>query len=305
MGAANDRHIEAAGGVLWRRIGSAPPTASSTEVAIVHRPKYDDWTLPKGKLNRVEHPVVAAVREVEEETGYRGRPGRSLGEIHYLKDGVPKRVSYWAIEHLGGDFVANEEVDELHWMSTDDAAERLAPDRDRPIIEAFAADVRATTPFVIVRHGSAGERSSFTGDDAARPLDELGQRQALALVPVFEAFGIERIVSADVARCTETVAPFGAEHGFTTQIEKIFSEDGYLAAPELSAERLISMFSWPPTVISSQGKVIPALVKRVCAELNARAVWDGTVAKGGFVVLNIADDEKSPVASVDRYRPVA
>ncbi|HEY8730091.1 MAG TPA: NUDIX hydrolase [Acidothermaceae bacterium] len=300
MGASTERRIEAAGGVLWR-----PSSSGEPEIAVVHRPKYNDWSLPKGKLNRLEHPVVAAVREVEEETGYKGRPGRSLGEIHYLKDGIPKRVSYWAIEAVSGEFGANDEVDDIKWLPPAEALLQLQPDRDQPIVEAFVSDARATTPFVIVRHGSAGERSSFNGDDDQRPLDDAGRRQALNLVAVLEAFGVERVVTADVLRCRETVEPFLFVRRLAAETEALFSETGYAAKPERAAERLVTLLSGPATAVCSQGKVIPALLQRVCAQLSARAVWDGTVAKGGFVVLNIAGEQKSPVASVDRYRPVA
>jgi len=109
----------------------------------------------------------------------------------------------------------------------------------------------------------------------------------------------------DVVRCRETVEPFLFVRRLSAEAEALFSETGYAAKPERAAERLVTLLSGPATAVCSQGKVIPALLQRVCAQLSARAVWDGTVAKGGFVVLNIAGEQKSPVASVDRYRPVA
>src|SRR5579885_3571336 len=97
---SGQRLIEAAGGVLWRpALGGA-----GVEVALVHRPKYDDWSLPKGKLGGGEHVILAALREVWEETGFMGVVGRSLGEIRYLKEGVPKRVRYWAMRAESGRF---------------------------------------------------------------------------------------------------------------------------------------------------------------------------------------------------------
>src|SRR3954452_5299503 len=106
--------IEAAGGVLWRYAADG-----SVEIALVHRPKYDDWSIPKGKLKRREHLLLGALREVAEETGVQPLLGRPLGEIRYLKDGLPKRVRYWAMSCADGagsyalESDENDEVDLL------------------------------------------------------------------------------------------------------------------------------------------------------------------------------------------------
>ena len=111
MAATMERVIEAAGGVLWRHTAGDTGDAGTAgvEIALVHRPKYDDWSLPKGKLVAAEHPVIGALREILEETGFGGRPGRRLGETRYLKDGVPKRVRYWSVEATGGQFMPGDE----------------------------------------------------------------------------------------------------------------------------------------------------------------------------------------------------
>jgi 8-oxo-dGTP diphosphatase len=301
MAATSSRFIEAAGGVLWR------PAAGGigVEVALVHRPKYDDWSLPKGKLLVDEHPMVGALREVFEETGFACRIGRALGEIRYTKEGSPKRVRYWAMEGIDGEFVTNDEVDQVMWLPPREAGLHLEPDRDRPIVDAFAADVRPTVPCVVVRHGSAGERSSWTGDDRERPLDDLGHRQALALVPVLHALGVQRVLSADVLRCLDTVGPFAAERRLTIETEPLLSESGFAAAPDAAAERLLTVLAGEePVVVCSQGKAIPPLLRKACEELRGPP-WEGSVPKGAFVVLNIASDGKNKLASVDRYPPVA
>jgi 8-oxo-dGTP pyrophosphatase MutT (NUDIX family) len=133
--------IRAAGGVLWRQADG-----SGVEIAIIHRPKYDDWTLPKGKLADGEDFVEAALREVFEETGYRVRLGAALGEVGYTKtnsDGVPrpKVVRYWAMEALSGEFAPNKEVDELRWQSIDGAADVLTRDSDREILKRFREEL--------------------------------------------------------------------------------------------------------------------------------------------------------------------
>jgi len=205
--------IEAAGGVLWRPATGSP----GVEVALVHRPKYDDWSVPKGKLMRDEHPLIAARREVEEETGFTGFIGRPLKEVHYLKDGDPKRVRYWAMQVNGGEFAANDEVDQVMWLPPREAQVHVLAGRDRPVLREFAEDTRATRAVVVVRHGSAGSRDTWHGEDQDRPLDEQGHAQAEHLVDVLSTYGIVHAYSSDTLRCLDTVGPFASR--FEIRIE--------------------------------------------------------------------------------------
>jgi 8-oxo-dGTP pyrophosphatase MutT (NUDIX family) len=119
--------IEAAGGVVMR----------DGQVALVHRPRYDDWTLPKGKLDPPESFEEAAVREVQEETGLRGRLVRALPPVIYEVNGRPKIVRYWLmdVEH-DGPFAPNDETDELRWVALDEAMRLLSYHRDREVLRA-------------------------------------------------------------------------------------------------------------------------------------------------------------------------
>jgi 8-oxo-dGTP pyrophosphatase MutT (NUDIX family) len=118
--------VRAAGAVLENDAG---------EIALIYRPKYDDWTLPKGKLEPGETEEQAAVREVEEETGYTGELGDELGTVSYTdRHGRPKTVHYWRMNVTGGEFQPNREVSELRWLPRDQAAEQLSFDRDREIL---------------------------------------------------------------------------------------------------------------------------------------------------------------------------
>ncbi|MEU5286427.1 NUDIX hydrolase [Streptomyces sp. CA-278952] len=118
--------VRAAGCVLWRRA----PDGAGVEVCLVHRPRYDDWSFPKGKLKRGEDPLAAAVREVLEETGHHCAPGDRLPTSRYPVDGRPKEVAYWAAEATGGSFTANDEVDRILWLTPDAARVRLTQPRD-------------------------------------------------------------------------------------------------------------------------------------------------------------------------------
>ena len=127
--------IRAAGGVVWRRAGHA------REVLLVHRPKYDDWTFPKGKADPDEDDLACALREVEEETGLRCEPGEEVSSTFYRdRHGRPKVVRYWAMQPLSGEFVPGDEVDEVAWMDVDAASARLTYVRDRDILATWGQD---------------------------------------------------------------------------------------------------------------------------------------------------------------------
>ncbi|MGX1369049.1 8-oxo-dGTP diphosphatase [Streptomyces canus] len=130
-GGRNDCVVQAAGCVLWRR----SPLDGDLEICLVHRPKYDDWSHPKGKLKREEDALTAALREVEEETGYRAEPGTELSTVRYVANGRPKRVRYWAAEATAGHFTPNDEVDRILWLSPAAARSRLTQYRDRTLID--------------------------------------------------------------------------------------------------------------------------------------------------------------------------
>ncbi|HVT65576.1 MAG TPA: NUDIX hydrolase [Mycobacteriales bacterium] len=298
---APEKVIEAAGGVLWR-----PATGGAgIEVALVHRPKYDDWSIPKGKLTAGEHPIIGALREVEEETGHTAEPGRPLGEIHYLKDGMPKRVRYWAMRMTGGGFEANDEVDQLMWLPPREARKHLYPERDQGILADVDFELVSTRPCIVVRHASAGERATWAGDDRERPLDALGEEQAEALIPLLAAYRIQRVLSADVLRCLETIGPYAGEARLTVESEPLLSETGYAQQPDLAVERLIAMLSsHVPSVVCSQGKTIPGLVTAACATLNAKPPDDPTLRKAGLFVLHLHAADPLRISELERFDPI-
>ena len=128
-----DEVVQAAGGVVWRR------RPGGVEILLVHRPKYDDWTLPKGKLDDGETPEAAAMREVEEETGLRCALGQELPPVTYTdRHGRAKVVRYWAMEPVSGQFSPNREVDEIRWVTPAGAGALLSYGRDRRVTESLA-----------------------------------------------------------------------------------------------------------------------------------------------------------------------
>lgn len=133
MSAPGTALVEAAGGVIWRRA-----EAGGIEVLLVHRPRYDDWTVPKGKLDGQEAHAQAALREVEEETGLRCELGPELVSTSYRdRRDRPKRVRYWAMTPVAGDFTPTDEVDEIRWLPLDEARALLTYERDAPVLDAL------------------------------------------------------------------------------------------------------------------------------------------------------------------------
>ncbi|NNN37468.1 NUDIX hydrolase [Streptomyces sp. S3(2020)] len=137
MSSSDSTTVQAAGCVLWRR----SPFDGELEICLVHRPKYDDWSHPKGKLKRAEDPLAGALREVAEETGYTATTGAELPAMHYLANGRPKQVRYWAAEAITGTFTPNAEVDRILWLSPTAAANRLTQPRDRTLVASLLASL--------------------------------------------------------------------------------------------------------------------------------------------------------------------
>ena len=296
--------VEAAGGVLWR---PASIGGDGVEVALVHRPAHDDWSLPKGKLDDGEHPLLGALREIEEETGFVATPGIPLGETRYLLGVRPKRVRYWACRAGSGSFAANNEVDELRWLSVAEALELMPARRDRGILERFATSVRDTRALLVVRHASAGDRDAWHGPDKERPLDERGSKQAVALAAILQAYAVGRAVAADLVRCRATLEPFTAATSVRVDPDPAVTVDSFTANPQAGVAVALALTKGPAAVLSTQRGVIEDLVAGVSEGLGRPASPDdvGPVAKGGMVVLHLADGPSGPVLVACEQLPPA
>jgi 8-oxo-dGTP diphosphatase len=267
---AGSRIVYAAGAVLWRP-GTADAAKSDLEIAVIHRPRYDDWSLPKGKVDPGETAPVAAVREVFEETGHHATLGRRLDMVSYPIDQGIKKVYYWAARSTGGEFTPGREVDELVWLPAADAMKRLNYVQDRKMLCHFAKHPAETHTVLIVRHGSAGRKSRFSGDDTKRPLDKRGRAQAEALVPQLLAFGASDVYAADRLRCHQTVQPLAEELGVTIRNEPTLTEEAYAKNPKRGRQRIVRIAKQGGTpVICTQGKVIPDLIAWWCERDGVR-----------------------------------
>lgn len=263
------RTIRAAGGVLWRP--AAGPAGETVEVAVIHRPRYDDWSLPKGKLSPGETEVDGAIREVMEETGHRVKLGRSIGETRYLKEqdgiAVPKVVRWWAMEATGGRFTPGREVDSLEWLSTAEAHERVTRDTDRDVLDRFVRGPAPTRMVLLVRHARAGDRAHWQGDDRDRPLDDCGYAQADGLVRFLTHFEPTVILSADNARCRQTVEPLSRAISVPIEMHPVLSEVAYPGREDEAIDIVRKVDGLGgAAVICSQGDVIPDLVARLAGE---------------------------------------
>ncbi|HEY9415122.1 MAG TPA: NUDIX domain-containing protein [Pseudonocardia sp.] len=288
----HDREVDvvAAGGVLWRPGADGRPV-----IAVIHRPRYGDWSLPKGKLERGETAPVAAVREIAEETGYTVQLGHQLGEVYYQVPEGRKVVHWWSTRALSGGFAPGDEVDELRWLSPEVAHAQLSYSHDQEVLDRFLQLDPVITPLLLVRHAKAGDRGGWDGDDEKRPLTTKGRAQAERLVTSLRLFGPTRVYAAPPVRCVETLSPIAAAIGAEVQIEPLFSEDGYWEDPEAGLARLREIAAGPGVaVLCSQGGVIPDLVGMLTGE------EDPPFRKASTWVLGFAGTE---VVTSDYYPP--
>jgi len=276
--------VRAAGAVLWR---GCPQ--DGVHVALVHRPRYDDWSLPKGKAETGESAPITARREVWEETGFPSVLGRTLTTVSYPVAGGTKTVEYFVACAGQGEFTASKEVDILDWLPIPEARARMTYDFDRAVLDKFSLARPDTIGVLLVRHARAGHRESFEGPDLLRPLDAKGRRQAQALVAELMPFGPTHVHSAPAQRCRSTVAPLAAALSTTVELELLLAEEAYRDDPAAARRRLVELALSPQRVGSivacSQGGVIPGVVKSLAGRSDVSAPKTGT-PKGAFWYLS-------------------
>lgn len=275
--------IMAAGAVLWRRDSSG-----DVEVAVIHRPSYDDWSLPKGKVEGRESLIACAHREVLEETGFQSRMGPYLGDTFYQVNGIPKVVRYWAAQALSGDDDGfdRDEVDQLRWLSPKRALEQLTIKDDKKILKKFLKFGRDTKPVILLRHAEAVSREGWLGDDGDRPLTEKGERQVQSLIESLHVFGIKEIHTSDAIRCFDTVAPIAQDFGLRPVINSDLSEYTYSRNKESAARYIKNLFERDEAIlVCGHNPILSKIVKKMARRLDMYKE-DFSLGKGDAFIIH-------------------
>ena len=265
--------VVAAGAVVFR---------PGREVLLVHRPRYDDWSFPKGKLDPGELAAVAAVREVAEETGVHVRLGPPLAPQRYPVAAGGKTVHYWVGWPVGDDDVSgyfiNDEIDEVVWLPYDEAAVLLSYARDKATLKEAVLLRKKTRAIVVLRHAKARARRSWRRPDQERPLIARGHDQAQRLVPLLAVYDATRLVSSSSVRCVQTVQPFADSTGWKLEeLDGLTEEHATVASVVDAVDELVS--GPESAVLCTHRPVLPA-------------VWDALGAPevkldpGGLVVVH-------------------
>lgn len=285
--------VVAAGAVTVRR------RRGVTEVLLIHRPRYDDWSWPKGKLDPGEGPHEAAVREAEEETGLAIRLGPALSpQVYPVGNGAGrvKLVHYWMGRCTGDDDVAgyhaNAEIDDVRWVPVAEAEQLLDYDRDRDVLAEARWFERASVPLVVLRHAEATPRKRWRGSDDERPLSPEGERQARRLAPVLRAYDVRTVVSSSSARCVQTVAGYAADAARKVRATDALTEE-HATAGGVRREMQALLARRRPAVVSGHRPVLPAM-------FEALGLEPCPLEPGSAVVLH---HRRGRVVAVDRLPP--
>lgn len=309
--------VRAAGVVPWRH------QDGRLQVALVHRPRYDDWSWPKGKLDRGEDWAAAAAREAFEETGIRVRLGLPLPDARYAVDSsderpVIKEVRYWAAVPVGGHGRLEHEVDAVDWLDPEQAQARLSYRRDRSQLDTLVAAHEngglLTWPLLLVRHSLAEPRSGWDGPDPLRPLRPAGVRRAADLMDLLAAYAPTRLLSSPSVRCLATVDPYACARGLPVRTRVGLSEEGFERDPEHATRHLERLLvRAEPAALCTHGPVVPGLLRRL-SSLTARSgdsrvlrrLAHTNLDKGeALALLLTGSGTGARVVHLERHRPVA
>ncbi|WP_062465199.1 NUDIX hydrolase [Demequina soli] len=302
--------VVAAGALVWR------VRDDELQVLAVHRPRYNDWSWPKGKLDPGESLAECAVREVAEETGKQVVLGQPLPTIRYPIGEKQKVVKYWAAQVMPHTAPAvrgrpafksasKNEIDRLRWLTIEDAHKMITfPDDLRPLdalVDAWVADRLETRPFMLVRHARAKRRKAWRLADERRPLSAGGVARAKELVPLIAAFGITKVESSPAKRCMDTVTPYAQAIGVTARGHESLTEPSHAERPLRTAKTFAELFARrSPRVVCVHRPTLPTIVEMLRAAV--RPYTRGALPRsnpylpaGGVLVAHVADWEAGPV----------
>jgi len=305
--------VYAGGGVVWRLVDG------KVKVLLIHRTRYRDVTLPKGKVDPGEMLAETAAREILEETGIRVALGVPVGVSRYrLPSKRTKIVHYWAAEATeeairASAFVPNREIAALEWVGLKKARQRLSYPVDVEILDEFVRlvgeGVLSTFPIVVLRHAKAVAREDWDGEDAARPLTPRGRRQARAIVGPLRSFGVRKIVSSPAVRCVKTVKPLAKALDRRIDRTELISQDlweeGRSDARAVVGARVRAR---KPAVICSHGPVLPDILNELAlATGTLRGSYLGSASAldvGAFSVVHLsATNPGSGIVAIETHEP--
>lgn len=277
---AREQVTTAAGGIVWRKRAASGRTEPRVDLLLIHRPRYDDWTFPKGKTEPGETLQATATREIAEETGARVRLGHPLGELTYPVSDGTKSVTYWSARLVGEQepFTPNKEVDEVRWVGVREARKLLTYDHDTALLETFVEllDRKAhrTRTLVVLRHGKAAPRSADL-PDVERPLTSVGAQQAKQVLPVLAAYGVGRVVSSPALRCAQTVEPYAYSISTFIEIDERLSEQTDANQVQRSVESMLDRGR--PVVLCSHRPTLPWIFQSIGTEPYDLGTGEGVV----------------------------
>ena len=285
--------ILAAGAVLWRK-----SEKKKIEVLIIHRPKYDDWTFPKGKAEIGEPLIACAYREVLEETNIETAFGPYLGEVEYLTNDGKKKVSFWSAKVVKEkDFKPNTEVDQLKWVEVTKVKELLTLDTDRKILEQFLQIEPDTQPLILLRHAKAVTRDEWQGEDDDRPLDSYGQNQAKRLLAMYQVFNLEQIHSSDAVRCYDTVVAIAKGLNIKLEVTGKLSESTFKKDKEKAFDYAKDLMKLNESVLlCSHNPILPKMLNKLTKNSEVDADEGKLLPADGWVIHRIGKE----VIQIDR-----
>jgi 8-oxo-dGTP diphosphatase len=258
--------VIAAGAVVWRYDGEG-----NVHVLLIHRPRYDDWSIPKGKLDEGEQLIACAYREVIEETHLKVSFGPFITETeYYVADGL-KRVSYWAAHAYDSNdnFVANAEADEGRWLTIEEAIELATRESDKEVLSVFFKSPFDSQALIMLRHGKALAREEWLGGDEDRPLDQRGSLQAKRMISIYQAFNIEKVITSDAIRCYDTVEPLTKALDLKLKVEKDISEQSWKRDKELAIEFAKEIIKDERTIlVCSHNPVLPRMLEKLTKKID-------------------------------------
>ena len=273
--------ISAAGAVVWRKHKD-----NFTEVAIIHRPKYDDWSFPKGKLEVGESLIACAHREVLEETNLQTEFGPHLGQVEYFTPDGLKKVTYWSAKVIAEKpFRTNSEVDQLKWIPITKVIEVLTNETDKEIFDKFVKVKFNSKPFILLRHAKAITREEWQGEDDDRPLSSSGQNQAMRLLSTYQVFNIDQIHSSDAVRCYDTVKSMAKGLDIKLEVSSKLSESTYKKDKEKAFDYVRELIKEDKSIlICSHNPILPKMLNKLTKKSEIEADEDKLSPADGWVI---------------------